>query len=128
MQPDADTWIANLGSLPLIGQPGERLLYNTGASVLGVLCARAAKMPFADVLRTRIFEPLRMHDTAFYAADTARLLTSYVPGPDGLSVRCPGKFRVDTFQFQERANLRLPANIVGDGHAFTFHLEPTSRN
>lgn len=49
-------------------------------------------------------------------------------GPDGLSVRCPGKFRVDTFQFQERANLRLPANIVGDGHAFTFHLEPTSRN
>ena len=49
-------------------------------------------------------------------------------GPDGLSVRCPGKFRVDTFQFQERANLRLPANIVGDAHSFTFHLEPAGRN
>ncbi len=49
-------------------------------------------------------------------------------GPEGLSVRCPGKFRVDTFQFQERANLRLPANIVGDQHAFTFHLEPTGRS
>jgi hypothetical protein len=49
-------------------------------------------------------------------------------GPEGLSVRCPGKFRVDTFQFQERANLRLPANVVGDQHCFTFHLEPAGRN
>ena len=48
--------------------------------------------------------------------------------PEGISVRCPGKFRVDTFQFQERAILRLPANIVGDAHSFTFHLEPAGRN
>lgn len=48
-------------------------------------------------------------------------------GPDGLSLRCPGKFRVDGFAFQERANLRLPAHIVGDGHTFTFHLEPAGR-
>ena len=41
-QPDPDTWIANLGTLPLLAQPGERWLYNTGASVLGVLLARAA--------------------------------------------------------------------------------------
>jgi CubicO group peptidase (beta-lactamase class C family) len=85
-QPDPDTWIAALGSLPLLAQPGERWFYNTGASVLGVLCARAAGMPFADVLRTRLFEPLDMHDTAFHAADVDRLLTSYVPGPDGLTV------------------------------------------
>ena len=32
--------------------------------MLGVLCARAAGMPYADVLRTRIFEPLDMRDTA----------------------------------------------------------------
>ena len=37
VQPDPDTWIANLGTLPLLAQPGERWLYNTGASVLGVL-------------------------------------------------------------------------------------------
>ena len=41
MQPDPDTWIAGLGSLPLLAQPGERWMYNTGASVLGVLIARA---------------------------------------------------------------------------------------
>ncbi len=69
VQPDPDTWIAALGSLPLLAQPGERWLYNTGASVLGVLAARAAGQPFAEVLRTRVFEPLGMKDTAFWAAD-----------------------------------------------------------
>ena len=41
VQPDPDTWIAGLGSLPLLAQPGERWMYNTGASVLGVLLGRA---------------------------------------------------------------------------------------
>jgi CubicO group peptidase (beta-lactamase class C family) len=40
--PEPDTWIAALGSLPLLAQPGERWMYNTGAQVLGVLAARAA--------------------------------------------------------------------------------------
>ena len=87
IQPDPDTWIAGLGSLPLLAQPGERWLYNTGASVLGVLLARAAGQPFGEVLRTRIFEPLGMTDTAFWAADTGRLATAYQPVPGGLAVR-----------------------------------------
>jgi CubicO group peptidase (beta-lactamase class C family) len=84
-QPDPDTWIAGFGSLPLMAQPGERWMYNTGASVLGVLLARAAGQPIADVLRTRIFEPLGMRDTAFWAADTQRLATAYQGTPDGLA-------------------------------------------
>jgi CubicO group peptidase (beta-lactamase class C family) len=84
--PDPDTWIAALGSLPLLAQPGERWLYNTSAQVLGVLVARAAGMPFADVLRTRIFEPLGMTNTTFWTSDVERLATSYVPTPEGLVV------------------------------------------
>lgn len=84
VQPDPDTWIASLGTLPLLAQPGERWLYNTGASVLGVLLARAAGQPFADVLRTRIFEPLGMRDTAFWTAQPERLATAYRPTADGL--------------------------------------------
>lgn len=84
-QPDPDTWIAGLGSLPLMAQPGERWMYNTGASVLGVLLARAAGQPIGDVLRTRIFEPLGMRDTAFWASDTRRLATAYQGTPDGLA-------------------------------------------
>ena len=82
-QPDPDTWIAGLGSLPLMAQPGERWLYSTGASVLGVLLARAAGVPFAEVLRTRIFEPLGMHDTSFWARDPAGWPRPTAPGRTG---------------------------------------------
>jgi CubicO group peptidase (beta-lactamase class C family) len=86
VQPAPDTWIANLGTLPLIAQPGERWLYNTGASVLGVLLARATGQPFGEVLRTRLFKPLGMRDTAFWTSATDRLATAYRPTPDGLLV------------------------------------------
>jgi CubicO group peptidase (beta-lactamase class C family) len=88
-QPDPDTWIAGLGRLPLLAQPGERWLYNTGAHVLGVLLARATAEPFAEVLRTRLFEPLGMRDTAFWTSETDRLATAYAPTPDGLVVWDP---------------------------------------
>ena len=83
-QPDPDTWLAAFGSLPLMAQPGERWLYNTGSLVLGPLLARAAGASLGDVMRTRIFEPLGMTDTGFWARDPARLARAYRPGPDGL--------------------------------------------
>jgi CubicO group peptidase (beta-lactamase class C family) len=86
VQPDPDTWIAGLGSLPLIAQPGERWLYNTGASVLGVLLARATGEPFGEVLRTRLFEPLGMSATAFWSSDVDRLATAYMSTAEGLTV------------------------------------------
>ena len=82
-QPGPDTWIAGLGSLPLLAQPGERWFYNTGASVLGVLLERAAGQPFADVLRTRLFEPLGMRDTGFWTPHTGRLASAYRSAPGG---------------------------------------------
>ncbi len=83
-QPDPDTWIAGLGALPLMAQPGERWMYNTGASVLGVLLARAAGQPFGDVLRARVFEPLGMLDTGFWTSQRGRLAEAYRPVPGGL--------------------------------------------
>jgi CubicO group peptidase (beta-lactamase class C family) len=85
-QSDPDTWMESLGSLPLLAQPGERWLYNTGASVLGVLLSRAAGRPLAEVFRSRIFEPLGMRNTAFWAADQSRLATAYAATPGGLQV------------------------------------------
>ena len=37
LPPGPDEWMRRLSTLPLIYQPGERWLYNTGADVLGVL-------------------------------------------------------------------------------------------
>lgn len=84
--PDPETWITGFGSLPLIAQPGERWLYNTGAQVLGVLAARVARAAFPDVLRERILGPLGMTDTAFWTNEADRFATAYVPTPAGLVV------------------------------------------
>ena len=75
--PDPDTWIARLGELPLLAQPGERWLYQSGSQVLGVLVARAVGAPFGDVMRERLFGPLGMNDTGFHVIDTDRLATAY---------------------------------------------------
>src|SRR5664279_1053943 len=52
--PDPDTWLARLGELPLLAQPGDRWLYQTGSQVLGVLVSRLCDAPFEDVLRERV--------------------------------------------------------------------------
>jgi len=87
--PDPDTWLARLGELPLLAQPGERWLYHSGSQVLGVLAARAAGAPFGDVLRERLLGPLGMADTGFGAADTARLATAYERRDGRLTVTDP---------------------------------------
>jgi len=76
-----DGWMAALGSLPLMYQPGERWLYNTSAQVLGVLLARACGRDLESVLRERILDPLGMADTGFTvpAEQLGRLTTAYRP-------------------------------------------------
>ena len=87
--PEPDTFMARLGELPLLAQPGERWLYSAGSQVLGVLAARAAGAPFEDVMRDRVLAPLGMDDTAFYASDTSRLATAYERRDGELAVSDP---------------------------------------
>jgi CubicO group peptidase (beta-lactamase class C family) len=58
--------IDGLAKLPLLAQPGTRWSYSIGVDVQGYLVEKFSGMPFADFLRTRVFEPLGMKDTAFY--------------------------------------------------------------
>jgi len=76
-----DEWMRRLGELPLMAQPGERWLYTAGSNVLGVLITRASGLSLQDFFRTRIFEPLGMADTAFFARPEkqSRLAESYKP-------------------------------------------------
>jgi CubicO group peptidase (beta-lactamase class C family) len=80
--PDPDTWIALLGTLPLLHQPGARWLYHYGSDVLGVLIARAGGQPLERFLADRVFEPLGMRDTAFVASDPTRLTSCYARDPE----------------------------------------------
>ncbi len=87
--PDSDTWMARLGELPLLAQPGERWLYQSGSQVLGVLVSRATGAPFDEVLRERILDPLGMSSTTFYTSDTTRLATAYERRDGNLEVSDP---------------------------------------
>src|SRR5437763_938415 len=81
--PPPDEWMRRVGRLPLMHQPGEKWMYNTGADVLGVLIARASGQPLETFLRERLFEPLGMRDTGFSVPEASldRLATSYRTDP-----------------------------------------------
>ncbi|HEY0497272.1 MAG TPA: serine hydrolase domain-containing protein [Kutzneria sp.] len=86
---DPDTWLGRLGELPLLAQPGERWLYQTGSQVLGVLASRVVGAPFDDVMRARLLGPLGMNHTGFHAVDIARLATAYALRDGKLEVSDP---------------------------------------
>jgi CubicO group peptidase (beta-lactamase class C family) len=98
---DPDQWLHALGTLPLMAQPGERWLYNVGSNILGILVARASGQSFPAFLQSRIFGPLGMHDTGFFAppekcdrlADAYRTrdgaLVRYDGGPEGAWTKAP---------------------------------------
>ena len=60
-----DGYAAALGSLPLMRQPGDYWLYDTGMDLLGVLIERAARQPLEVFMAERLFAPLGMADTGF---------------------------------------------------------------
>ncbi len=89
MLPAPDEWMRRLGRLPLMHQPGEKWMYNTGSDVLGVLIARASGQPLETFFHERIFEPLGMKDTGFSvpAPRLDRLATSYWTDPESGELR-----------------------------------------
>lgn len=62
---DLDAFIATLARLPLKFQPGNRWHYSVANDVQGALVERISGQRFDVFLKTRLFEPLGMHDTFF---------------------------------------------------------------
>lgn len=60
-----DEWVARLGALPLVDQPGANFHYGHSTDLLGVLLARLEGATLGEVLERRVFAPLGMHDTCF---------------------------------------------------------------
>ncbi len=81
---EPEVWMAHLGRLPLIYQPGETWLYHTGSDILGVLITRATSQSLEAFCHERIFAPLGMRDTGFSvpAATLDRLPPSYRADPE----------------------------------------------
>ena len=74
-----------LGNIPLLHHPGDGWNYGMSTDVLGYLVEVVSGMPFEEFLRTQIFEPLGMVDTAFSVPNDKadRYATLYEPTEDG---------------------------------------------
>jgi CubicO group peptidase (beta-lactamase class C family) len=80
-----DTFIEQLAGVPLEFSPGTQWNYSVSIDVMGYLVQKLSGMSFGDFLRTRLFEPLGMTDTAFWCPPEKldRFTTCYQPKPGG---------------------------------------------
>jgi CubicO group peptidase (beta-lactamase class C family) len=83
--------IDQLAQIPLDFSPGTAWNYSVSIDVLGYLVEKLSGMPFGEFLRTRLFEPLGMSDTAFHvpAEKRDRFACCYQPelGGKGLKLQ-----------------------------------------
>jgi CubicO group peptidase (beta-lactamase class C family) len=80
-----DLW----AGFPLLFQPGTEWNYSVATDVLGRVVEVASGQRLDEFFADRIFHPLGMRDTAFWAGPAAhpRLAALYRPGPDGKATR-----------------------------------------
>jgi CubicO group peptidase (beta-lactamase class C family) len=77
--------VDQLAQIPLDFSPGTAWNYSVAIDVLGYLVEKLSGMRFGEFLRTRLFEPLGMHDTAFHvpADKIERFTACYQPDFNG---------------------------------------------
>ncbi|HZZ36859.1 MAG TPA: serine hydrolase domain-containing protein, partial [Caulobacteraceae bacterium] len=80
-----ETMIEQLSKLPLEFSPGTAWNYSVSIDVMGYLVQKLSGMSFGEFLRTRLFEPLGMVDTAFYVPPEKieRFASCYQPKEGG---------------------------------------------
>jgi CubicO group peptidase (beta-lactamase class C family) len=87
------TYLPKLAEVPLDFQPGTLWRYSgqAGFDMLSRIVEIASGMPYDRFLRERLFDPLGMKDTGFYAPPdrAARLVTLYRRTPEGKLERTP---------------------------------------
>jgi CubicO group peptidase (beta-lactamase class C family) len=86
--------IGQLAQIPLDFSPGTAWNYSVAIDVLGYLVEKLSGMSFGEFLRTRLFEPLGMNDTAFWVPPEKidRFSCCYQPeGQSGLKLQDDGR-------------------------------------
>ncbi len=73
-----------LAGLPLLFQPGREWNYSMGLDVLGRVLEVVSGQPLDELMRTRLLEPLGMHETTWHVPESnqPRLATLYGAQPD----------------------------------------------
>jgi CubicO group peptidase (beta-lactamase class C family) len=90
--------IDQLAQIPLDFSPGTAWNYSVAIDVLGYLVEKLSGLSFGEFLRTRLFEPLGMHDTAFHVApDKVERLTSCYQPEGGTGLKLQDDARESTY-------------------------------
>ncbi|MEN2981738.1 MAG: serine hydrolase domain-containing protein [Thermus sp.] len=77
-----EAFLAGLSRLPLRFQPGEAFEYGLATDVLGHLLEALSGKSLEALLRERVFAPLGMVDSGFWAEDPARLAQPFPQDPE----------------------------------------------
>lgn len=82
---DLPQFVRNIVRVPLMEDPGTRYRYSESTTVLGRLVEIWSGQSFDAFLEQRVFRPLKMPDTTFFAAaaQRPRLATVYTPADGG---------------------------------------------
>ena len=85
------SWVDALGRLPLEFSPGTAWNYGVSTDVLGHLIGVVSGIPFDEFVRSRVLQPLGMHDTDFHvpAAKAMRFADCYVRSASGALAPAP---------------------------------------
>ena len=67
-----DDMMTALAEQPIAFQPGSQFRYSVATDVLAHVIERAADRPIDELLKTHIFDPLGMTNTAYHVPETAR--------------------------------------------------------
>jgi CubicO group peptidase (beta-lactamase class C family) len=80
-----EAFIEQLAGLPLEFSPGTAWNYSVSIDVMGYLVQKLSGLSFGEFLRTRLFEPLGMIDTAFFVPPEKldRFVSCYQPRKGG---------------------------------------------
>jgi CubicO group peptidase (beta-lactamase class C family) len=91
--------IDQLAKIPLDFSPGAAWNYSVAIDVLGYLVEKLSGMTFGEFLRTRLFEPLGMNDTAFWVPPdkTERFTSCYQPEGKGPGLKLQDDARESTY-------------------------------
>jgi D-alanyl-D-alanine carboxypeptidase len=105
-----DAFLRALADLPLLFTPGERFSYAAGTFVIGRVIENVSGVPYAEFMRTRIFEPLGMTRTMIN--DASRVVPHRASG-----------YRLDHGQLMNGYRISQAAEARGDVGVMTTALD-----
>jgi CubicO group peptidase (beta-lactamase class C family) len=91
--------VDQLAQIPLDFSPGTAWNYSVAIDVLGYLVEKVSGISFGEFLRTRLFEPLGMNDTAFYVPSEKidRFTSCYQPETKDRGLKLQDDARESTY-------------------------------